>query len=309
VKRGQVIARIDPALFEARVAQTRAALKQAQAEVAKAQANLEQATLDFRRYQELWRQNLVARNDLDKARTTYEASQAELHAAQARVSQNAAALKDAETNLAYATIISPVDGVVVSRSVDVGQTVASSFQTPTLFTIAQDLTRMQVETSVDEAEVGKVTEGQSVTFTVDAHPETTFTGQVNQVRLAPTTVQNVVTYTVVIQAGNPQLLLKPGMTATVRILVARQENVLAVPNAALRFHPKGVKDAPPPTAGPAVWRLGPQRQPQAVPVKLGITDGVWTEIKEGAVKEGDRLIIGRKETGAPTGTGYMRGPV
>lgn len=307
VKRGQMVARIDPSLFEAKVAQARAALHQARADVAKAQATLTLAAIELHRYQDLWQQNLVARDELDKARTTHDTARADVLSAQARVGQAEAALKDAETNLGYTRIISPVDGVVVSRNVDVGQTVAASFQTPTLFNIAQDLTQMQVETAVDEAEVGKVREGQDAPFTVDAYPDTVFAGKVIQARLAPTTVQNVVTYTVVVQANNPQLLLKPGMTATVRIMVARREGVLAVPNAALRFQPKE-KDAAPPAAGPVVWRLGSKGKPAPVPLKLGITDGVMTEVREGDVKEGEQVIVGRKDTPGATPT-PMRGPI
>ncbi len=307
VKVGQVVARIDPSLFEAKVAQARASLRQSQADVAKARANLELAATEHHRFQTLWQQNLVARDESDKARNTYHTAQADLQAAQARVGQAVATLNDAETNLSYTTIISPVAGTVVSRNVDVGQTVASSFQTPTLFTIAQDLTRMQVETAVDEAEVGKVKEGQEASFTVDAYPDTTFTGKVTQARLAPTTVQNVVTYTVVVQADNPQLLLRPGMTATVRIMVARRAEVLAIPNSALRFQPKEKKAEPLP-AGSVIWRLGPQGKPQPVPVTLGISDGVSTELKESPLKEGEPVIVGRKET-SPTRTPQpMRGP-
>ncbi|RLA90127.1 MAG: efflux RND transporter periplasmic adaptor subunit, partial [Deltaproteobacteria bacterium] len=185
VKKGQVIAQIDQALFKARVDQAQGNYQVAQANVLKAQANLEDARNDYRRYQTLWQQNLVARDDFDNAYTRYETSRAELRAAQAQVAQAAANLKSAETDLQYTTIMSPVDGVVVSRNVDVGQTVVASFQTPTLFNIAQDLTKMQVDTSVDEADIGKVKEGQTATFMVDAYPGRSFTGQVTQVRLSP----------------------------------------------------------------------------------------------------------------------------
>jgi HlyD family secretion protein len=291
VRRGQVVARLDAAVFEARVAEARNRMRQAQAEVAKGRANLADAATDYRRFEKLWQQNLVARDELDNAYTRYLATQAELQAAQAQVALARATLKEAETNLSYTTIYSPVDGVVISRNVDVGQTVAATFQTPTLFTIAQDLTKMQVETAVDEGEVGKVAVGQTGAFTVDAYPDITFSGRVMEVRLAPQTVQNVVTYTVVIAADNPKLLLKPGMTATVNILATRKENVLAVPNQALRFMPPPDEAlaAPP---GPVVWRLGPHQKPEPVPVVIGITDGTWTEIKEGAISPGEPLIIG-----------------
>jgi HlyD family secretion protein len=291
VRQGQVVARIDPAVFEARMSEARNRLRQAQAEVAKARANLAKAATDHGRYERLWQENLVARDELDNAYTRHLSTQAELQAALAQEASARATLKEAETNLGYTTIYSPVDGVVISRDVDVGQTVAATFQTPTLFTIAQDLTKMQVETAVDEGDVGQVAVGQTGTFTVDAFPDTTFSGQVTEVRLAPQTVQNVVTYTVIISADNPELLLKPGMTATVSILTAKKENVLAVSNQALRFvpPPDEARDAPP---GPAVWRLGPRRQLEPVTVVTGITDGAWTEIKAGDLSLGEDLVIG-----------------
>lgn len=306
VRRGQIVARLDPAIFEARVSEARSRLRQAQAEVAKARANLADAATDHRRFEKLWQDNLVARDELDNAHTRYLSTQAELKAAQAQETLALATLKEAETNLGYTTIFSPVDGVVISRNVDVGQTVAASFQTPTLFTIAEDLTKMQVQTAVDEGEVGKVAVGQKGTFTVDAFPDTTFSGQVTEVRLAPQTVQNVVTYTVVISADNPKLLLKPGMTATVSILIAKKENVLAVPNQALRFMPSPdeAKSAPP---GPVVWRLGTRQKPVPVPVVPGITDGAWTEIKEGNLSPGEALIISMEKSNAQS-TPRMRGP-
>lgn len=290
VKRGQVVARIDPRLFEAKVAETRARYEQTKADLARAQANLADAENDYRRYSQLWQENLVARNDLDKALTRRQTEQANVAAAQAQVAAAAAAYKEALTNLGYTAITSPVDGVVVSRNVDVGQTVAATFQTPTLFTIARDLTQMQVETAVDEGEVGKVREGQEATFTVDAHPGTTFRGQVTSVRLAPQIVQNVVTYTVVISADNPRLLLKPGMTATVSLKVAKAEQVLAVPNAALRFQPPP-EEAPPAPQGPVVWILE-RGALKPVAVETGLTNGAWTEIRRGELTEGQPVVVG-----------------
>ncbi|OPX20531.1 MAG: hypothetical protein BZ151_03470 [Desulfobacca sp. 4484_104] len=290
VKKGQVIAQIDQALFKARVDQAQGNYQVAQANVLKAQANLEDARNDYRRYQTLWQQNLVARDDFDNAYTRYETSRAELRAAQAQVAQAAANLKSAETDLQYTTIMSPVDGVVVSRNVDVGQTVVASFQTPTLFNIAQDLTKMQVDTSVDEADIGKVKEGQTATFMVDAYPGRSFTGQVTQVRLSPQTVQNVVTYNVVIETENPEFLLKPGMTASVDILVTRRQQVLAVPNAALRFRPSAPADVAIPE-GSHVWRLDADQRPVPVPLVTGLSDGQWTEVLEGDLTIADQLIV------------------
>jgi HlyD family secretion protein len=308
VRRGQQVARIDPALFQAKVRETRARYEQTKADVAKAKANLADAELDFRRNQTLVRQNLVAQNDLDKARTRFESSRAELQAAQAQVAVATAAMKEAETNLGYTTIVSPVDGVVISRSVDVGQTVAASFQTPTLFTIAQDLTKMQVEVAVDEGEVGKVKEGQEATFTVDAYPDRVFTGTVTTVRLAPLVEMNVVTYTAIVETANPDFLLMPGMTATLSIHVARAENVLAVPNAALRFLPPPEHQAPAVPAGPAVWRLDARGRLEPMPVSLGLSDGVFTEVQAGKLQEGDRLAVGLAgQPGSPAPRG-LRGP-
>jgi HlyD family secretion protein len=293
VKRGQMVAKIDPRLFEAKVAETRARHQQTLADLTRARANLADARNDYHRYQRLWQDNLVARDDLDNAHTRYQSEQANVKAAQAQAASAAAALKEAETNLGYTAILSPVDGVVISRNVDVGQTVAASFQTPTLFTIAQDLTKMQVETAVDEGEVGKVKEGQEAAFTVDAYPGTTFRGTVTSVRLAPQTVQNVVTYTVVVSADNPDFLLRPGMTATVSILAARKEQVLAVPNAALRFLP-APGEGPPAPGGTVVWRLE-RGTLKPLAITTGISDGVWTEVRQGDLTEGQPLVVGALE--------------
>lgn len=308
VRRGQVVARIDPALFQAKVAETRARFSQTTAEVQKARANLADAENDSRRFARLWKDNLVAKDEYDNAYTRYLGAKADLAAAQGQAAGAAATLKEAETNLGYTKIVSPVDGVVISRNVDVGQTVAASFQTPTLFTIAQDLTKMQVEVAVDEGEVGKVQEGQQAAFTVDAYPGTVFSGKATTVRLAPQTVQNVVTYTVIVEAANPKLLLKPGMTATMNIMVAKAENVLVISNAALRFVPPPEQKAPPPPEGPAVWRLNAKGRLEPASVSLGVSDGVWTEVKEGDLKEGDHLVVGLAERPKAPGERGMRGP-
>jgi len=245
VKKGQLIARIDPALFEAQVNQARANLLSAKANMDKAEATQTDAKRTMERNKELLAKNLIAQSDLDTAGTNYETAKASVSAAKAQIAQSEAALSSAETNLHYTKIISPVDGIVVSRNVDVGQTVAASFQTPTLFSIAQDLTKMQIDTSVDEADIGKVKTEQEVDFTVDAYPDITFKGKVWQIRNAPITVQNVVTYDVVIQVNNPDLKLKPGMTANVSIIVDMKKDALKIPNAALRFKLSG-KSVPAP---------------------------------------------------------------
>jgi len=305
VKRGQVVARIDPRLFEAKVAEARSRHQQALADLSRARANLADAENDYHRYRKLWEEQLVARDELDNAYTRFQSEQAAVRAVQAQVSAAAAAYKEALTNLEYTAITSPVDGVVISRNVDVGQTVAATFQTPTLFTIAQDLTKMQVETAVDEGEVGKVREGQEATFTVDAYPGTTFQGKVTSVRLAPQTVQNVVTYTVVVSADNPDFLLKPGMTATVSLKVAKAERVLAVPNAALRFRPP--EEAPPAPEGPVVWVLE-RGALKPVPVQTGLSNGAWTEVRAGDLTEGQRVVVGAGEARPAAPRPIPRGP-
>jgi HlyD family secretion protein len=237
VKKGQIIAEIDPATLQAQVDQARANMLAAKANVEKAKAALEDAKRTRDRNRQLFSKNLIARSDLDSSEATHDSNNAQVSAAMAQVAQTEAALRFAETNLGYTKIVSPVDGIVVSRSVDVGQTVAASFQTPTLFTIAQDLTKMQIDTNIDEADIGKIKTAQDVEFTVDAYPDNTFHGIVDEIRIAPITVQNVVTYDVVVKVDNRDLKLKPGMTANVSVIVANKDGVLKIPNAALRFKP------------------------------------------------------------------------
>lgn len=287
VKKGQLIAMIDPATFEAQVGQARANLLAAKANVGKAEATLLDARRTMNRSRELFARSLIARSELDTSETNQAAAEAQLAAARAQVAQAEAAARYAETNLRYTRVISPVEGVVISRNVDVGQTVAASFQTPTLFTIAQDLTKTQVDTSVDEADIGKVSVGQYVNFTVDAYPKMTFEGRVSQVRIAPIIVQNVVTYDVVIKVGNPELKLKPGMTANVSIIVAEKRGVRKIPDAALRFRPTGVSL---PHNGVGVWALK-DRKLKHVKVATGISDGNYTELISGDLKEGTEVIV------------------
>jgi HlyD family secretion protein len=289
VKKGQLIALIDPATFESQVAQAKANFLAAKANREKAEAALVDAKRTMDRNKELFSKNLIARSDLDTAETNYETSKAQVSVSEAQTAQAEASLKVAETNLGYTKILSPVDGVVISRNVDVGQTVAASFQTPTLFTIAQDLTKMQIDTNVDEADIGKVTAGQDVEFSVDAYPDTVFKGKVSQVRNAPITVQNVVTYDVVIRLDNPELKLKPGMTTNVSIILSIKNDVLKIPNAALRFNPLTSKDKTP-QRGPGVWVME-NRKPQRVPVSVGGSDGNYTELVSGEIKEGQGVIV------------------
>jgi HlyD family secretion protein len=269
VKEGQVIAQIDPAIFQAQVDQAKANVLNAQANLLNAQSNLENAkanlvkaevavldtkrTLD--RNQPLVEKKVIAQATMDTAQTNYDtavaqqesakaqikSAKSQVESSKAQVEQAKAALSLAETNLRYTTIRSPVNGTVISRNVDVGQTVAASLQAPTLFTIAKDLTQMQVDTNVSEADVGRITVGQDSTFTVDAYPERIFRGRVSEIRNAPIIVQNVVTYDVVILVDNQDLKLKPGMTANVSVMIAHREGVLKIPNAALRFQPESAK--------------------------------------------------------------------
>lgn len=289
VKKGQIVAQIDPAIFEAQVEQSRANLFAAQANLQKAEATLLDAERTRERNKTLYSKNLIARSDLDTAETNYEIAKAQVEASRAQVEQAKASLKMAETNLMYTRIVSPVDGIVISRNVDVGQTVAASFQTPTLFTIAQDLTKMQIDCNVSEADIGRVRKGQDVEFTVDAYPDTIFKGKVYQIRNAPITIQNVVTYDVVVKVENPELKLKPGMTANVSIIIETKKDVLKIPNAALRFRPPELTRDKRTMKGKGVWVIEKGKLFRKE-ITLGISDGSYTEVSSG-LKEGDRVII------------------
>ena len=309
VKKGEPIAQIDTSLFEASVTQSRGGLSNARANLEKAKVAAANSERTLRRNKELIKDGFVSQADVDNAQADYDSAVAAVRSAEAQVDQARGALTVAETNLGYTTIYSPVNGTVVSRAVDVGQTVAASFQTPTLFTIAQDLTKMQIDTNVDEADIAKAKVDQKANFTVDAYPEKTFTGKVNQVRSAPIVTQNVVTYDVVIGVDNKEMLLKPGMTANVSILTNTVDNVLKIPNAALRYRPsgkgkpEGKAEGKKEAAGPRVYVLGKEGTPQTVPVKLGISDGNFTQLVEGNLKEGDALITEeiRPKGSAPAG--------
>ncbi len=370
VRTGQVIARIDPALFEAAVSQAhadlaaarsmvlnqeaqvqearsnvdnaRAAQAEARAQTAKALVAVVDARRDLRRRSELFARQLIAEADRAGAQTAHDAAVAQHESAQAheralttaietadahlrmqeaaletarnQVKQKQAGLAQAQINLDHTTIRSPVDGVVVSRAVDAGQTVAATLQAPTLFTIARDLTKMQVEASIDEADIGRIRSDTPVTFTVDAFPGETFAGAVSQIRKAPQVVQNVVTYTVVVAVANPTGRLLPGMTANVRFVTAQRADVLRVPNTALRVRPpdsggsrgnEGPAGAVNSTAG-RVWVLGSDGRPVAVPVTLGVTDGTSTEIVSGDLSVGQPVLIGLEP--GPSATPSNRGP-
>ncbi len=321
VKKGELVAKIDPALFQASVAQARANLVAAQGNLAKAKAQAIDAERQYKRNQTLAERKLIAQADLDTSQSTADAAKAQVDAAQGAVEQAKAQLNSTEVNLAYTDIISPTDGTVIARNVDVGQTVAASLQAPTLFLIAEDLRKMQVDTSVAEADIGKLKPGMKATFTVDAYPNDRFAGTVRQVRNSPQTVQNVVTYDAVIDVPNPDLKLKPGMTANCTFVWAEQDNALRVPNAAMRFRPPAellastpgadaAQGGPGAGAGAALGRSAGARspagaqsdpsrrtvwvlrdgKPQRVVIRPGVSDGSFTEVAEGDLSEGDLVI-------------------
>jgi HlyD family secretion protein len=303
VTKGQPVAKIDARPFQVKVLQAEAGLANAKAKVEKSRADLSLKQLNFERNQTLRARNLIAQNELDTARSDFAQAKAQLALDQAGVQQAEAQLSEARINLGYTNITSPVDGVVVSRSVDVGQTVAASFQTPELFKIAQDLTKMQVNANVSESDIGGVHEGQPATFTVDAYPERSFEGQVVQVRNAPVTVQNVVTYDVVIQVANPDLALKPGMTATVSITTARRDDVLRIPLRALRFKPEVVeadepaapaapaKPASAEASAPAVYVLDAKGAPERVEIQTGLRNDRHAEVLAGDIEAGEPVVV------------------
>lgn len=289
VREGQILASIDQKPYQAKVSQAKAALKSARANLAKARIMLAQRRLEFTRMTALREQQFVAQSELDLSTTNLHDAEAQLELTQAQVDQAKATLASAELDLGYTTIFSPVNGTVVSRNVEEGQTVVASFQTPTLFVLAQDLTRMQVIANVSESDIGGVAEGKSADFRVDAYPRESFHGIVTQVRNAPVSIQNVVTYDVIISVENPELKLKPGMTANITIVTARNEEALRAPNAALRFRMPGV---PADRKTPQLWLLDATGRVRAAPVTLGIADSLFTDITSGDVHEGEAAIVG-----------------
>ncbi len=406
VKKGQLLAKLDPALFQAQVEQATANVRTSEAtlnddiaSIATTRANLEKAKVDvldktrkLKRQKELFDEDLIARDDFDTAQANMDAAvatqksvEAQLESAEARrkadesrLAQAKANLETAKLNLEHTIITSPISGTIISRSVDRGQTVAASFSSPTLFTIGEDLTKMQVNTNIDEADVGRIKSGMEATFTVDAYPGETFSGKISQVRLAATTVQNVVTYNAIIDVPNPQLKLKPGMTANVKILIEKAEDTLKIPNSALRFKPtmteqefidafkrageeaawnrfkftllsgngssaqtQGGTGAAMTRGGAAngrggmgggmgagsgvrrdagtmaprtprgrrvpIWIVGEDKLVRPVIVRLGLTDGVSTQLEDGKLKQGDKIITGlevdpARQAGAATTT-------
>lgn len=332
VKKGQVLAKIDPQLFLADQAKARANVAAANGQLSKSKANAENADKALARARNLAAEGLIGQSDLDLAESAVKVAKADIDAQRGALAQAEASLRQSDINLGFTTIVSPIDGIVISRNVDVGQTVAASLQAPTLFTIAQDLRKMHVDTNVAEADVGKLKAAMEVTFTVDAYPGEQFKGTVEEVRNSPTTIQNVVTYDALINVDNAALKLKPGMTATVTFITGDRPDALRVPNAALRFRAAPEVSAmlpavPPPSARPA-WSgraassgdAPPGDRPMATPggrqrltdrrpvlvlrdgkpvraiVKVGLTDGSFTEALEG-VAEGDLLVTDATVTG------------
>ena len=313
VKKGQVLARLDPSIIQADIERQRANLLGAEADAERLRVQLNDATTKLGRAKELAARQLIAASDLDAADITQRSAEAQVKAAMAQVTQARAAVAQAEVNLQKTVIKSPIDGIVISRSVELGQTVAASLQAPTLYTIAADLRNMQLKASIDESDLGSINKGQAVTFRVDAYPNETFAGRVEQIRLNPVIESNVVTYAAIVSAPNAQLKLKPGMTATLNVETARKDNVLRVPSTALRFRPTqamlaalagtdvdsgkpGANAKPVATSGRAtsapakatVWVYdGDSISP--VPVTVGIADATFTEIVAGDIQEGTSL--------------------
>lgn len=329
VKKGQAIAEIDPSLFNASVEQSQGNYLVAEANLLKAKVNLADAERTLQRNRKLLADGIISQGDFDLSETAWQAAKASVKAAEGSVAQSRGSLMQSKTNLRYSIIRSPVDGIVISRAVDVGQTVAASFQTPTLFTIAQDLTKMQIEVSVDEADISRIRLGQTASFTVDAYPEQKFEGAVAQVRSAPVVNQNVVTYVVVVNVDNSELKLKPGMTANVSVVVAKKEDIVKIPPAALRFKPKGGDEKAPAKgeSAPASAPMGKggredggkrgekkgtgqivytlkEGKPVPVSIKTGIANSTGVELLEGTLKEGDEVIVeqtggtGKKKSGS-----------
>jgi HlyD family secretion protein len=304
VTKGDVIAQIEPSLFEAKVAQERANFDSAEADQEKALVAVKDALRQLERARRLFERKMVAESDVDAAQFNYDSASVEHKLKKAAVAQAKAALQQAEVNLAHTTIYAPIDGVVLSRDVDVGQTVAASLQAPTLFTIAKDLSRMQIETNVDEAFIGMIKQGQTVSFTVFAYPGQIFEGELAQIRLNPKVESEVVLYNCIVHVDNAELKLKPGMTATVTVEVDSRKNVLKIPNAALRYFP----DLPAQRLQALKKQLDVKKKNEAliwVPadgdvralkVSLGLSSDRETEISASGLEEGAEVIVADKPT-------------
>jgi len=295
VEKGQVLALLDQSAFLTRLNQNKANFSSAEASLEKAKATLENLKKKHDRYAELFEKNLVSYEDMESIETQYFNARADLKSTEAKLSQAQSQLEASQIDLTYTVIKSPVNGVVIDRKVNMGQTVAASMQTPVLFRIAQDLSQMQVECSIDEADIGAVKEGQDVQFSVDAYPEKSFVGRISQVRYSPVITQNVVTYTTIVDVDNPNLKLLPGMTATVSIIVGKAEDVLLIPNSALRYTPQfSEKDTN------CVWIFDENNNLASAPVKTGVTDNSYSELVEGKLEEGQIIITGEDTSSSKT---------
>jgi HlyD family secretion protein len=332
VKRGQVIARLDPSLFETQIEQARANLIRAQADLERLRVALDDARTKLGRARELAERQLIPQSELDTAEVTVRSAEAQIRSSQAQVTQAEASLNQNQVNLAHTVIAAPIDGLVISRNVDVGQTVAASMAAPTLFVLAADLTKMQVVANLDESDVGRIRPAQRVTFRVDAYPTEDFVGTVAQVRLQPIVQQNVVTYATVIDVPNPQLKLKPGMTANVNVEIARRSDVVRVPNSALRFRPTpeifaalGLTQPQPGGKAPGAPGSQGTRSSQGSPGSMGArgpqgaqgaADGQSAPVPQAAAPRGEGAPIARRgpgdqpgnqnATGAPKALGEPR---
>ena len=309
VKKGDLLAEIDPSLFGAQVSQSNAQLLAAEANLRRSEARLATAKITLARLRNLQAERVASKAEVDQAEGEHDVAEADVGAAKAQIGQLRAQLSSAQTTLAYTRIYSPIDGVVINRAIEPGQTVASSFSAPVLFVIAQDLSQMQVLADIDEADVGQLREGMSADVVVDAFPGQKFAGKVTQVRYSPNTIQGVVTYSAVIDVQNPELKLRPGMTATVTIRTNQVLKVLAVRNAALRFRPLpelGPDGKPLKVKAPKPLSFGQGRvytargapgaeQAEERVVPVGITDGIWTELRDGALAEGAEVITEQRD--------------
>jgi len=313
VKEGQVIAKIEQSSFLTKVQQNEANYKSAIASLEKARITLENIRKKTERSLELFEKNLISYEDKESGEAQYLSAIADVQSAEAKLEQAKSQLDSSKVDLAHTVIKSPIDGIVINRTVNIGQTVAASFQAPVLFQIANDMSKMQVECSVDEADIGNVKEGQRVKFTVGAFPDESFTGTVSQVRYSPEVVQNVVTYTTIVEVENPEMKLRPGMTATVSIVIGEAKNSLLVPNAALRFtpqlspdvaqrifenNPKGRQEGNTKMETARnqdvsrVWILDESGALKPIMIKAGVTDNSYTEVVEGKLTEGHQVITG-----------------
>ncbi len=315
VRLGDLLVELDPERYKTELMQRQASVKMSEARVEEADVRLRDARREETRLSALRKTYAASENEYQIARMQVEAATASLHAAQAQLELARAELNSVAVDLSRTRILSPLDGVVISRDIDVGQTVAASLQAPTLYTIASDLRQMQVQANVAESDIGRVREDMTASFRVDAYPERRFRGRVSQVRYNPTVVDNIVTYVTIIEVENPDLLLRPGMTATVTFEVAKIANALRVPNAALRFSPEGPPQIANPTArgpgkarGPQVYQLV-DGKPKSIQLDIGLTDGSFTEVRGGGLNAGDTIILDRRwSSGAATRSAPPRGP-